>query len=166
MSNVLRRRYHHKEGREIGIGRAPVLNTKAQFLWIPVWAVYQCSNCQQNFGKSLLQNQKVLCSDTLRTDTTNPMRASAVYTESWSCLHILSDSSSTRGTSSKRECWLSSNAFPRYFSSRKFGNNENYIQVTQSCKAINEEARHHIFDLPEEILANIMEYLDVVDIIR
>ena len=46
--------------------------------------------------------------------------------------------------------------------------NENYLQVRQICKTQEEEAqsRPNILDLPEEILVNILEYLDVVDIIK
>ena len=51
---------------------------------------------------------------------------------------------------------------------RKFRNERNEILVRQSSNGLVEEADNqlNILDLPEELLVNIMEYLDILDIIK
>ena len=51
---------------------------------------------------------------------------------------------------------------------RKFRNERNEIQVRQSSNVLVEEADNqlNILNLPEELLVNIMEYLDILDIIK
>ena len=132
-----------------------------QFLWIPVCTVYQPSNCQQNFSRSFLTKIRKLCA--LCKETTNE---SITDTGTWSYWLILLDSLSTGGDFTSTLYYQPEANLCFSFNS-KLGN-ENYLQVRQICKTQEEEAQSqpNILDLPDEIVVNILEYLDVVDIIK
>ena len=105
-----------------------------------------------------------LCAVKLCEETTN---ASSIDTETWSCWLILLDSLSTAGDFAQH-CIIYQPRASLCFSFKRKLRNENYFEIRQCFKTQEEDvpSRLNILDLPEEVLVNIMEYLDIVDIIK